>query len=73
MNPDSESHEYQAGTANEDEELEAEQTDQRDVRDETGQSLSVYDAKEMHVQGNYLMESILQARSKQGCRFLVRW
>ena len=59
--------------ANEDEEPEAEEADARDVRDETGQSLPVYDTKEMHAQGNYLMESILEARYKQGWRFLVKW
>ena len=73
VNPDSESDEFQAEAANEDEELEAEETDQRDVRDEMGQSLPVYDVKEMHTQGNYLVESILQARYKQGWRFLVEW
>ena len=73
MNPDSEPHEFEAEAANEDEELEAEETDQRDVRDETGQSLPVYDVKEMHAQGKYLVESILQARYKQGWRFLVKW
>ena len=71
--PDSESDEYEAEAANEDDELEPEETDQRDVRDETGQSLPVYDAKEMHAQGNYLVESILQARYKQGWRFLLKW
>ena len=69
VNPNSESDEFEAEAANEDEELEAEETDQRDMRDETGQSLPVYDAKEMHAQGNYLVESILQARYKQGWRF----
>ena len=43
------------------------------MRDETGQSLPVYNAKEMHAQGNYLVESILQARYKQGWRFWVKW
>ena len=33
----------------------------------------MYDAKEMHRQGNYLVRSILQARYKQGWRFLVKW
>ena len=70
---DSESDELQAEAANEDEELGTEETDARDVRDETGQSVPVYDAKEMHAQGNYLVESILQVRYKQGSRFLVRW
>ena len=68
VNPDSESDEFEAEAANEDEELEAEETDARDVRDKTGQSLRVYDAKEMHAQGNHLVESILQARYKQGWR-----
>ena len=45
VNPDSESDEFEAEAANEDEELEAEETDQKDVRDETGQSLPVYDIK----------------------------
>ena len=39
----------------------------------TGRSLPAYDAKEMHAQGNYLVESILQARYKQGWRFSVTW
>ena len=43
------------------------------MRDGTGQSLPVYDVKEMHTQGNYLVESILQARYKQEWRFLVNW
>ena len=73
MNPDSESDELEAEAPNEDEELEAEETDQRDVRDEMGQSLPVYDVKEMHAQGNYLVESILQARYKQGWWLLVKW
>ena len=73
VNPDSESQQFEAEAANEDEEMEAEETDQRDVRDETGQSLPVYDAKEMHAQGNYLVESILQALYKQGWRALVKW
>ena len=72
VTPDSESDEFQAEAANEDEELEAEETDQRDVIDETGQSLLVYDARDMHAQGNYLVEFILQARYKQGWRFLVK-
>ena len=42
VNPDSESDEFGAEAAKEDEELEAEETDQRDVRDEMGQSLPVY-------------------------------
>ena len=33
----------------------------------------MYDAKEMHAQANYLVESILQAHYQQGLRFLVRW
>ena len=73
VNPDSELDEFEAEAANEDEELEAEETDQRDVREETGQSLPLYDVKEMHAQSNYLVESILQARYKQGWRFLVKW
>ena len=56
VNPDSESDEFEAEAANEDEELEAEETDQRDVTDETEQSPPVYDVKEMHAQGNYLVE-----------------
>ena len=32
----------------------------------------MYNAKEMHTQGNSLVESILQARYKQGWRFLVK-
>ena len=72
VNPDSESDEFEAEAANEDEVLEAEETDPRDVRDEKGQSLPVHDAKEMHAQGNYLVESILQARYKQGWWFLVK-
>ena len=73
MTPDSESNEFEAEARNEDEELEAEETDQTDERDQTGQSLRVYDVREMHAQGNYLVESILQARYKQGWRFLVKW
>ena len=73
VNPDSESDEFEAEAANEDEEPDAKETDTRDVRDEMGQSLPVYDAKEMHAQGNYLVESILQACYKQGWRFLVKW
>ena len=73
VNPDSTSDEFEAEAANEDEELEAEKTDQRDVRDDRGQSLPVYDAKETHAQGNYLVEPIFQARYKQGWRFLVKW
>ena len=73
VNSDSKSDEFEAEAANEDEELEAEETDQRDVRDKTGQSLPLYDAKEMHAQGNYLVESILQVRYKRGWRFLVKW
>ena len=52
MNPDSQSDKFEAEAASKDEELEAEETDPRDVRDETGQSLPVYDVKEMHAQGN---------------------
>ena len=73
LNPDSESDEFEAEAANEDEELKAEETDQRDVRDETGQSLPLYDVKEMHAQRNYFGHSILQARHKQGWRFVVKW
>ena len=73
VNLDSESEELEAEAANEDEELEAEETDTRDARNETGQGLPVYDAKEMHAQGNYLVESILQARYKQCWQFLVKW
>ena len=73
VNPDSEGDEFEAEAANEDEELEAEETDQRDVRDETRQSLPLYDVKEMHAQGNYLVKSILQARYKQCWRFSVKW
>ena len=71
--PESESDEFEAEAANEDEELETEETDKQDVIDETGQSLPVYDAKEMHAQGNYLVESILQVRYKQGWLFVVEW
>ena len=73
VNSDSESDEFKAEAANEDEELEAEETDQSDLRDEKRHSLPVYDAKKMHTQSNYLVESILQARYKQGWRFLVNW
>ena len=73
VNLDCESDEFEAEAANKNEELEAEETDQRHVGDEKGQSLQVYDVKEMHPQGNYLVESILQARDKQGWRFLVKW
>ena len=76
VNPDSESAEFEAEAANEDAELKAKESDQTDVRDEMGQCLPVYNVTEMHVQGNYLVESILQARYLcygQGLWFLVKW
>ena len=80
VNPDSESDEFGAEAAKEDEELEAEETDQRDVRDEMGQSLPVYggatrgrSGKETkkktnnnHKQGNPSQEGAEQAKSEAG-------